>query len=207
MPSTDKEQQVKLCRELEAEIKIVIEDVLDIQLPEGEEWICAETMVEVVIAAKAAIEDKRNQYPFNLSALKYISVFTAWLIKLKPINSVNLIDRSSKNTLLYPHINEAVAIAWAIIQLRRAIVQGKLLELIRPSEENLANFDLMHSYYYRRGFYRSIEPPHEEKLESRKINETINNLRFKRTSSILIYEILSHLILPFKMKREVFSDA
>ncbi|HBS26372.1 MAG TPA: hypothetical protein DD827_04470 [Gammaproteobacteria bacterium] len=207
MTLSTKEQIKHACNDFEIKIKSIVENVFSIQIPNDDIWICRETLAEVMLSVRAAIQDKRNQYPHNLSAIKYISIVTSWLIKLKPINNVLLIDSDTNKPINFHHINEAVAIYWAISEIRVAIESGDLVELISSSPENLQNLDEVRKFYYSSGFYRSATPPHTEKTNSRKINETINNLRFKRTSSIFIYEMLSHLILPFKLKEAARKDA
>ncbi len=185
---------------LEADLAQILIDVYNIQLPEDMIWLCKSSLEMVATASYEGFRDSRARYLYSISYLKLISITAFWLIKLKPINNVGLIDKSTQREIDFPDINESVATYWAIANVGDAIARGRLTELVTNSSPNIENYIKIVKYYYTENIYRSIED--SSPIENtQKVNELIFNLRMKKFSAVNIYEVLCHIIIPFKMFR------
>lgn len=183
--------------DLENDLRDILENTYDLILPD-DSWISSGTLLDIVYCSEAALQDMRHKYPHHLSVIKHIAIVTFWIIKLKPIHNVNLLKKSTGEVFNFIEVNEAVAIFWAMKVLKEAVQAGVLSELISSKEENIEALDQVITYYYNNGFYRNkstlLPIP-----QSKKIYETLNNFRYRNFTAISIYEILTHLIIPFRV--------
>lgn len=181
--------------DIKAQIKQLLSDVYAINVTE-DYWICDITLMQVVASVEASHRDMRNHYNSGISILKHIALIASWLIKLKPLNNVELYKRGS--LVKVPDINERIAICLAMKLVADAVISGKLSEIVTPTERNIGYLREIIKYYYHGDLYRKIDGT-TGVGDSQKVSELIHNFRFKKFTSINIYEILVHLIIPFKV--------
>lgn len=181
----------------------ILQDVYELDFDQ-QEIICLQSLTEIVVATQESFEDARAKYPYNISAIKLVSLLTFWIIKLKPINNGRLLSKKTGEKVDFPDVNEQIAIYYAILQISQFVVSGQLKEIISPQEDTVANLKRMITFYYKVGFYRDLNAGDEMSpvQGSEKIREVIHNLRFKRFTAVNIYEILTHIILPFRVMKD-----
>lgn len=187
----------RLSATLERDFEKILRNSFGMNIPDHC-WVCSTTMAEVADSTCSSYIDARNRYPYSISYLKQIAITTFWIVKLKPINNVMLFDKNSGKAVDFPDINEAVAIYWCMMKLSSAIKNEKLSEVVTGSPENMKNVRETIIFYYQSGFYRNVET-HEPIVDSNKADELTFNLRFKKFTAVNIYEVLCHLILPFRV--------
>jgi len=182
------------------ELNDILSNVYDLQFDQ-DSVICLTTLKQVATSTEESFLDARAKYQYNISAIKLVSLLAFWIIKLKPISNSGFVSKSSGKVVDFPDVNEQVAIYLAILQISQFVISGKLVEIISPQDDTVANLRRMIAFYYNIGFYRDVENEMKPVEGSEKIREVIHNIRFKRFTAVNIYEILTHIILPFRVMK------
>ena len=187
---------IRLAGDLEEQFAEILGDRFGLDMP-PDLWVCGSTMHEVVEATRNSYQDGRHHYPFSITLLKQIAINAFWIVKLKPINNIMIFDKATGCKANFPDVNETVAMYWAIARVAQAIKSDKLSEVITNTPANRALFLKIIDFYCNHGFYRSLED--QSTVDgSYKIDELIHNLRYKKFTAVNIYEVITHLILPFR---------
>lgn len=192
---------IRVAGDLEEQFTEILTKTFGVILPERY-WICQSTLLEVAEATRASYEDGRHHYPFSISLLKQIAINAFWIVKLKPLNNVMMLDRDTKDEIDFPDINEQVALYWAMTRVAHAVKSGHLNEVVSFSEENMALFRSVVVFYYTHGFFRNTTD-FKPIPESVKVDEMTHNLRYKKFTAVNIYEVFCHLILPFRAVKAI----
>lgn len=167
-----------------------------------DDWISVHVLSEVCYQSRLSLKDFRHRYPYNITALKYLSVVCFWIIKLKPLNVEGFRDENGRK-MGVPNINERVAVNWLLMNVC-ALAKSKQINEIT---DGLDRFDdlLVESvkFHKNESIYDEDEPKRSRDLPldysaETKSHETAYYMRFKKMTAINIYESLIHLLIPIK---------
>lgn len=190
-------ESMEMASDMEADLRKILEHAYGLELHK-DAWICSTTLGEVIRCCMESHLDARQRYPYSISVIKTISLTTFWLIKLKPLNNVFLVNRETRRLMDFPEINEAVAIYWAVTKLVGAVKRGTLSELISLDEASVNHLSEVLRYYYNGNFYNKVDSK-KEVQGTEKVLELIHHFRIKKFTAINIYEVLSHMLLPIRV--------
>jgi|GEM_PF-4676176 len=158
--------------------------------------ICKPVVVQVVQSAQQAMNDMRNGYPNSISLIKYIANVCFWIIKLKPIN-VNLLMTKEGRRCADVMINEKAAIFWGLRRILDGVEKGKLNEILPATQGNILATRKIVDFYLKTNMFKKADGT--DVANTTKFEETIHYCRYKKITSIYVYEIFMHLIIGQKI--------
>ncbi|WP_138511611.1 hypothetical protein [Maricaulis alexandrii] len=199
-PDADAVESAKvLAKMLRTDFEHILTNSLGL-MPARLGWASSRTMADVARQSIQSMKDYRHRYPFAVSPLKYISVITFWIVKLKPIN-VMAFKRNGR-WVESTNLNERVAYIWMRDKILQAAQSGDLKGFLASDESIVLAIENMfetieNETLYEEGDSDSVDPD-DNRLRNNKQYETLYYLRFKKITAINIYESILHLLLPIK---------
>ncbi len=190
-----------LVQSLRDDFEQIITEHLGADIVPGE-WLSQNCLIQVAEQAVRSAEDFRHRYPYHVTAIKYVSIVSFWIIKLKPINVMGL--RQGEDLVQCSDVNERVAIRWIQKQIWVLLDGNCIPEFLPNSDEVRAKVKEVFQFYFYHNLYDRVngsgEAGDEYELDPsrNKFYETSYYMRYKKMTAINIYESLIHMFLPVR---------